>query len=40
MYYNKNTEGTSVSITLNKFLAITAVGKRKTKKDFMNCKQS
>ena len=40
MYYNENTEGTSVSITLNKFLTLTAVEKRKTKIDSMNCKQS
>ena len=30
MYYNKNTEGISVSITLNKSLAQISVGKRKT----------
>lgn len=32
MYYNKNTEGISVSVTLNKFLAQIAVGKEDTQK--------
>lgn len=32
MYYNKNTEGISVSVTLNKFLAQIAVGKGNTQK--------